>query len=48
VKTCLEAFGKACSGDDKKACDKAERVFTASVAEAVRGGSALPVPARRP
>lgn len=48
VKSSLDAFGKACAGENKKACDKAERAFTASIAELVRSGAALPVPARRP
>ena len=61
VRSSLDAFGKACSGEEsggaarsaaeqknRKACDKAERVFTAMVADAMRSGATLPVPARRP
>lgn len=50
VKSSLDALAKACANatTDKKACDKADRVFSAAVFEAVRSGANLPVPGRRP
>ena len=53
VKAAHEALGKACSTvtgpSEKKACDKADKAFTLSIAEAIRGGAtSLPAPSRRP
>lgn len=52
VKSAYDTIGKACASvstaTEKKACDKADRAFTTSIADAVRGGASLPSPARRP
>ncbi len=52
VKTAYEAIGKACStvstANEKKACEKADRAFTAAIVDAIRNGTSLPAPARRP
>lgn len=46
------ALEKACASRstaaERKACDKAEKAFTKAVADFIRGGGALPTPARRP
>lgn len=52
VKATHDSLDKACgsvsSPAAKKSCDKADKAFTNAVAEFVRGGGALPTPARRP
>ena len=56
VKAAHAALGKACvvsatSGPratDKQACEKADKAFSVAIVDAVRGGAALPSPARRP
>lgn len=52
VKAAHDQLTKACgsvsSPAEKKACEKADRVFSQSVVEQVRAGAALPTPARRP
>lgn len=48
VKSTHDAFEKACTMGDKKACEKAERVFSQAVLDHVRSGATLPEPARRP
>jgi hypothetical protein len=50
VKTSLDALAKACANasTDRKACDKADRTFSASVLDTVRAGATLPLPSRRP
>lgn len=52
VKAAYDAIGKACgsvsTSAEKKGCEKADRAFTSAIVEAVRGGAALPAPARRP
>ena len=47
VKSSRDALDKACSGD-KAACDRAEKDLGAAIAQAVRAGTQLPVPSRRP
>lgn len=52
VKATHDSLDKACSSvsspAEKKSCDKADKAFTNAVADFVRGGGALPTPARRP
>lgn len=52
VKASLDTLAKACADVStpgaKKACDKADRAFSAAVVDYVRGGATLPVPGRRP
>jgi hypothetical protein len=43
-----KACGSAMSAAEKKSCERADRAFASAVAEFVRGGGALPTPARRP
>jgi hypothetical protein len=52
VKTSHDAVDKACSAissdKDKARCDKADKAFSQAIVDLVRGGVALPTPARRP
>jgi hypothetical protein len=52
VKSTHEALFKACtsvsSPIEKKNCDKADKTFSLAIVDAVRAGSPLPSPARRP
>lgn len=52
VKSAHDALGKACasvsSDAEKKKCEKADRAFAQAIVDYVRGGGALPAPARRP
>jgi hypothetical protein len=52
VKATHEALFKACTSVstpvEKKACEKADRAFSLAIVDAVRTGTALPAPARRP
>lgn len=52
VKAALDAIGKECASvstpQEKKRCEKADKAFTSAIVGYVRGGGALPEPARRP
>lgn len=54
VKASHAALGKACvisataTTADRKACEKADKAFSQSIVESVRGGASLPSPTRRP
>ena len=47
VKKLQADVSKSCSGE-KADCTKAERAFAAAIADAIRSGTALPSPSRRP
>ena len=52
VKSTHEALFKACTSvstpSEKKACEKADKAFSAAIVDAIRSGATLPAPGRRP
>lgn len=48
VKTSRDAVDKACASSEKAPCERAEKELGVAIAEAVRNGTPLPTPSRRP